>query len=65
MKKVDLEKRIAKLAKERGATWVRQGGSKHEKWLLNGVVIMVPRHREIGEMLARKIMQDCERALEQ
>ncbi len=63
MKKVDLEKRIAKLAKANGATWVYVGGTKHDKFELNGTVIMIPRHNEIGEMLARKILNDCDKAL--
>jgi hypothetical protein len=64
MKKADLEKQIAKLAKANDADWIYAGGTKHDKWLLNGVVIMIPRHREIGEMLARKILKDCEQALD-
>jgi len=63
MKKAELEKRIAKLAKTNGVEWVAVGGSKHEKHLFNGVVIMIPRHNEIGEMLAKKILKDCEKAL--
>ena len=63
MKKVDLERRIATLARDNGVgfTWV--GGAKHDKYLVNGVTIIVPRHREIGEMLAKKIFKDCENAL--
>lgn len=63
MKKADLEKRIAKMAKTAGVTWVSDGGTKHDKYRLNGVVIMIPRHNEIGEMLAKKILKDCDKAL--
>jgi hypothetical protein len=64
VKKADLEKRIAKLATSRGAGWTYVGGSRHDKFTLNGTVIMIPRHREIGETLAAKILKDCYRALE-
>ena len=64
MKKADLEKRIAKLAKQHGVEWIEIGGTKHEKHSLNGVVIMIPRHNEIGEMLAKKILKDCIEALD-
>ena len=54
MKRVDLIKKIKKL----GAELVRHGG-KHD-WYRNpnsGVSQPVPRHREIGEILARKIIR--------
>ncbi|ARC55960.1 hypothetical protein AS850_02590 [Frondihabitans sp. 762G35] len=63
MKKVDLEKRIAELAAENNATWVYAGGTNHDKFKLNGTVIMIPRHKEIGEILAAKILKDCKKAL--
>lgn len=63
MKKADLERRIARMAKANNAQWVHVGGTKHDKYTLNGTVIMIPRHREIGETLAHKILNDCNRAL--
>ena len=63
MKKADLEKTIADLAKRNNVEWVHVGGTKHDKYTFNGVVIMIPRHREIGEMLSRKIISDCKKAL--
>jgi hypothetical protein len=63
MKKADLEKRIAKLAKANNVEWVSVGGTNHDKYRLNGVIIMIPRHNEIGEMLAKKILKDCDKAL--
>lgn len=63
MKKADLEKKIAKLAKANDVTFEPAGGTKHDKYKFNGVVIMIPRHREIGEALASKILKDCEKAL--
>lgn len=64
MKKADLVKRIATLAKQNNVEWVRTGGSKHDKYELNGTVIMIPRHNEIGEMLAKKILKDCNQAID-
>jgi len=63
MKKRDLERTIHGLARKRGTTFVRVGGTRHDKYLLNGRVIMIPRHNEIGEMLAKEILKQCEKAL--
>ncbi|MCR6711952.1 MAG: hypothetical protein NVV57_04305 [Demequina sp.] len=63
MKRADLEKRIRQMARAAGAEWVYLGGSRHAKYRLGGVMILIPRHREIGEALAAKILKDCERAL--
>jgi len=53
MKKKDLDKKLSAM----GFTCI--GGSKHEKWSNGRWVVMVPRHKEIGEMLARKILRDA------
>ena len=52
MKRVDLIKRVS----EDGAVFVRHGSS-HDMWrnVITGISEMIPRHREIDEMLARKI----------
>jgi mRNA interferase HicA len=57
MKRVDLIRKI----EEFGSVLVRHGG-KHD-WYRNpntGVSQPVPRHREIGEALARKIIRALE-----
>ncbi|BDZ63730.1 hypothetical protein [Agromyces mangrovi Wang et al. 2018] len=64
MKKVALQRRIRARPDARRRVGVR-GGTKHDKYRLNGTVIMIPRHREIGEALAAKILRDCYRALDQ
>ena len=53
MKRVDLIKRVS----EDGAVFVRHGSS-HDMWrnVITGISEMIPRHREIDEMLARKII---------
>ena len=65
MKKADLEKRIKALARSHSAEWLYVGGTRHDKFTLNGTVIMIPRHREIGEALAAKILKDCHHALDE
>ena len=65
MKKADLEKRIKALARSHDGEWLYLGGSKHDKFSLNGTVIVIPRHREIAEALAAKILKDCHRALDE
>lgn len=54
MKRIDLINRIS----EDGAVFVRHGSS-HDLWrnVITGVSEMIPRHREINEMLARKIIR--------
>lgn len=52
MKKRDLIKEIRKY----GAELVREGGS-HEVWSNGNVAETVPRHNEINENLARKIIK--------
>jgi len=61
VKKVDLEKQIAKLAKTHQIEWVYLGGTKHEKWSLGGAQVMIPRHKEITENLTKKIIRDCQK----
>lgn len=64
MKRKDLVDLIAAAARERGKVWefVREGGA-HEIWALDGRRIEIPRHREIREPLARKILKTTEREL--
>lgn len=63
MKRVDLERSIAQLARQAGVEWLFVGGTNHDKFRLNGQMIMIPRHREIGENLAKKILKDCRKAI--
>ena len=39
------------------------GGTNHDKFRVNGVMVNVPRHTEVREALARKILKDVERAI--
>ena len=52
MKRLDLEKKLKKL----GWYLDREGGS-HEIWTNGKITEPVPRHKEIGEILAKKILR--------
>ncbi len=41
------------------AGFIAAGGTKHEKFRRGTATVMVPRHTEIGERLARKILKDA------
>ena len=55
---------MAELAKASNATFEFLGGAKHDKFAINGVVVMVPRHGEIGENLAKMILKQCLAAID-
>lgn len=63
MKRRDLLKNIEQLAKANNVQWLEGQGSKHDKYTFNGKMIPIPRHREIGEMLAKEIIKQCKSAL--
>jgi hypothetical protein len=58
VKHTDLIRALRKLARERGLDLKDGGGTNHEKWQAGGAIAIVPRHKEIGEHLARKIIKD-------
>ncbi len=60
MKRRDLLTSIQTAATGRGLTFefVRQGGS-HEVWSLDGLRIVIPRHRQIAEGTARSIRKQA------
>lgn len=61
MKRRDLVREIGDAATAAGLTWdVDREGSKHTVYKLDGLTIPVPRHNEIGELLAKKIFKQCE-----
>jgi hypothetical protein len=61
MNKREMLKRVSKAAKAADLSWNldRQGGN-HEVYSLDGLMIPVPRHNEIGERLAVAIWKECE-----
>lgn len=52
MKKRDLEKELSHLG-----WWLKRQGGNHEIWTNGEDTEAVPRHREIKEILAKKILQ--------
>lgn len=56
-----LEKRIRQEAKRQRVSWtlLRQGAN-HAVYDLDGVLVPIPRHAEIGEGLTREIYKQCE-----
>lgn len=61
MKRIELVRLIRTAASAREVSWelVREGAD-HEIWALNGRAIQIPRHREIRERLAEKILRATE-----
>ena len=56
MKRRELEKAIAKIAKKRGLQAVYTEGGNHTKVQIGSDVSFIPRHKEIREQLARAIL---------
>jgi len=64
VKRRDLVKRVAREAKRRGVEWrfCREGGN-HSIYLLDGMVVPIPRHNEVCENTAMDIFRDCQDVL--
>lgn len=64
MKNRDLVKQLRGLAKAEDVSFEkkREGGS-HTIYEINGTLLSIPRHREIAELLARQILKDAEKAV--
>jgi len=63
MKKRDLLNKITEIAKRNQVTLEFLGGTKHDKFRINGAMILVPRHSEVNEHVARTILKQCEAAV--
>lgn len=63
MKRSELDRRLRRVARENNAEWlfVREGGG-HEIWSMNGRPVQLPRHNDVAERLARKIIADAAKA---
>lgn len=57
MKRRDLMKKLARVAKERGEELAIREGGNHTVVTIGPARTTVPRHNEIDEKLAKKIMQ--------
>lgn len=51
MKKRDLERLLARNG------WVKEAGTKHDRWTKGEETEFVPRHTEINEILAKAIIK--------
>ena len=58
MKKRDLEKSLANLG-----WWFKRHGGKHDLWTNGEDEEAIPRHNEINELLAKKILKTAQFAL--
>jgi hypothetical protein len=64
VKRRDLVKKIAAEAKQQDASWqLSREGANHSVYVLDGMVVPIPRHRELGENLAAEIFKQCEPVL--
>ena len=64
MKRTELLRGIAREAKRQEVVWrVAREGANHTGYLLGGKRIVIPRHAEIGERLARAILVETEAQL--
>lgn len=64
VKRRALVKKIAAEAKRQGVTWtLSREGANHTIYTLNGTVIPVPRHVELGENLALDVFKECQDVL--
>lgn len=55
MKKRAIEKRLIKMG-----WWLKRQGGSHEVWTNGDMEEYLPRHKEIGEGLAKKILKTVE-----
>jgi hypothetical protein len=59
MKKRDLMLKLQEIAKANQLDFYEDGGAKHEKWLLGGAPLAIPRHKEVDEYTARRIIKQA------
>ena len=57
VKRGELERQIAEIARQRGLIPVYIEGGNHTKVRVGGEVTFIPRHHEIREQLARDILK--------
>lgn len=58
MKRKDLIREAKRIAKERRESWKLTNGGRHDLGQIgNGVKVAIPRHNEINEITAQKILK--------
>ena len=61
MKRVDLKNLIGRTARDQGILFVKlRNSGDHEVHSLDGLRIVIPKKREINDLLAEAIMKQCE-----
>lgn len=61
MARRELIKKVTTAARKQGAEWILdREGANHTVYTLNGLVVPVPRHREISHYTAEGIYRECE-----
>jgi len=60
MKRRELMKRLAKIAKAQGLEMLVSEGANHTKVIIGDRLDVVPRHNEINEMTAKSIIRKLE-----
>lgn len=64
MKRREVIKKIAAAARKQEAEWIlAREGANHTVYTLNGVVVPIPRHNELGEIFSVDIFKECEDVL--
>ncbi|HEY2060683.1 MAG TPA: hypothetical protein VGH57_20105 [Amycolatopsis sp.] len=64
MKRREVIKKIAARARKHGAEWsLAREGANHTVYTLNGVLVPIPRHTELGEVFTVDIFKECEGVL--
>jgi len=64
VKRREVIKKIAAAARKQEAEWIlAREGAKHTVYTLNGVVVPIPRHNELGEIFSVDIFKECEGVL--
>jgi hypothetical protein len=65
MNKKELIRRLNRLARSNGLDFYLKGGTKHEKWVFGGTVLMIPRHVVVEKRTARGILAKAEQVVKQ
>lgn len=63
MKRRDVEILVEDLLKQAGLDIDHRHGANHDKYIVNGRPVPIPRHREIGEQLVKEIVKQTKKAI--
>lgn len=63
MKRRDVENLVEGLIKQAGLDIDYRHGANHDKYIVNGRPVPIPRHKEIGEQLVKEIVKQTKKAI--